>query len=151
MGEREAKIQCSAVQCSAVKRRNDIRCAIQLWCACVCFQLLEYVIVVTNPAPPMRFTWISILGVLTGVDLRAVCVLRVLCMCVKEGAMAKLYSSRVAEKTASQCIEWLGGVGFTKAFPAEKCYRDCKVGAIYEGTSNIQLSTIAKFIRSDFD
>ena len=58
---------------------------------------------------------------------------------VKEAAMAKLQASRVAERTASMCIEWLGGVGFTKQFPAEKFYRDSKVGAIYEGTSNIQL------------
>ena len=69
---------------------------------------------------------------------------------VKEAAMAKLYASRVAEKTASQCIEWLGGVGFTKAFPAEKFYRDCKIGAIYEGTSNIQLTTIAKLLKKEY-
>eukprot|EP00752_Nemacystus_decipiens_P016760 g14998.t1 len=68
---------------------------------------------------------------------------------VKEAAMAKLYTSQVAEKTASKCVEWLGGVGFTKAFLAEKFYRDCKIGAIYEGTSNIQLSTIAKLLRKD--
>lgn len=64
----------------------------------------------------------------------------------KEAAMAKLYASRVAEKTSSKCIEWLGGVGFTKDFPAEKYFRDCKIGAIYEGTSNIQLQTIAKWV-----
>lgn len=65
---------------------------------------------------------------------------------IKEAAMAKLFASQVAEKTASKCVEWLGGVGFTKEFPAEKFYRDCKIGAIYEGTSNIQLNTIAKIV-----
>jgi len=67
----------------------------------------------------------------------------------KEASMAKLYSSRVAEKTASKTIEWLGGIGFTKDLMAEKMYRDCKVGSIYEGTSNIQLQTIAKLLRSE--
>lgn len=67
---------------------------------------------------------------------------------VKEAAMAKLYSSQVAEKAASKCVEWMGGVGFTREFPVEKYYRDCKIGAIYEGTSNIQLQTIAKIIGS---
>ena len=66
---------------------------------------------------------------------------------IMEAAMAKLKASRVAELTASKCIEWLGGVGFTKDYPAEKFYRDCKIGAIYEGTSNIQLATIAKFLK----
>ena len=70
---------------------------------------------------------------------------------VKEAAMAKLYASQVAERTASRCVEWLGGVGFTKDFPAEKFFRDCKIGAIYEGTSNIQLQTIAKLIQADYD
>mmetsp|Transcript_1000 Transcript_1000/g.4272 ORF Transcript_1000/g.4272 Transcript_1000/m.4272 type:complete len:317 (-) Transcript_1000:344-1294(-) len=65
---------------------------------------------------------------------------------IKEAAMVKLLSSQVAEKTASRCIEWLGGVGFTKAYMAEKFFRDSKIGAIYEGTSNIQLQTIAKFL-----
>jgi len=69
---------------------------------------------------------------------------------VKEAAMAKLFSSQVAERTASRCIELLGGVGFTKAFGVEKLYRDAKIGAIYEGTSNIQLNTIAKLISNDF-
>jgi alkylation response protein AidB-like acyl-CoA dehydrogenase len=63
---------------------------------------------------------------------------------VKEAAMAKLYSSQIAEKAASQCVEFHGGVGFTKEFPAEKFYRDAKIGTIYEGTSNMQLMTIAK-------
>lgn len=52
---------------------------------------------------------------------------------VKEASMVKLYSSQVAEKTASKVIEWLGGIGFTKDLLAEKFYRDCKVGSIYEG------------------
>jgi len=61
-----------------------------------------------------------------------------------EAAMAKLYSSRAAEKIASRCVELHGGVGFTKEFLAEKFYRDAKIGSIYEGTSNMQLQTIAK-------
>jgi alkylation response protein AidB-like acyl-CoA dehydrogenase len=61
-----------------------------------------------------------------------------------EAAMAKYYSSEVAEKVASRCIEVFGGVGITKDYPAEKFYRDAKIGRIYEGTSNIQLMTIAK-------
>lgn len=67
-----------------------------------------------------------------------------------EGAYAKLYASEVAERTASSCINWLGGVGFTRSFAAEKMYRDCKVGQIYEGTSNVQLNTIAKGIRREY-
>lgn len=63
---------------------------------------------------------------------------------VTEAAMAKLYSSEIAEQIASQCIEVFGGVGITKDYPAEKFYRDAKIGRIYEGTSNIQLVTIAK-------
>ena len=69
---------------------------------------------------------------------------------VKEASMVKLYSSQVAERTASKCIEWLGGIGFTQDLLAEKFYRDCKVGSIYEGTSNIQLQTIAKLIQSEY-
>jgi alkylation response protein AidB-like acyl-CoA dehydrogenase len=69
---------------------------------------------------------------------------------VKEAAMAKLYTSQVAEKTASKVIEWMGGVGFTKEYPAEKFYRDAKIGAIYEGTSNIQLDTIAKQLVKEY-
>jgi alkylation response protein AidB-like acyl-CoA dehydrogenase len=69
---------------------------------------------------------------------------------IKEAAMAKLKASRVAELSASSCIEWMGGVGFMKDYPAEKFFRDCKIGAIYEGTSNIQLTTIAKMLRSDY-
>jgi short-chain 2-methylacyl-CoA dehydrogenase len=69
---------------------------------------------------------------------------------VKEAAMAKLYASQVANKTASACVEWMGGVGFTRDYPIEKYYRDCKIGTIYEGTSNIQLNTIAKSILKEF-
>ncbi len=65
---------------------------------------------------------------------------------VKEAAMAKLYSSQIAEKVASQSLEFHGGVGFTKEYPAEKFYRDAKIGAIYEGTSNMQRQTIAKLL-----
>jgi short-chain 2-methylacyl-CoA dehydrogenase len=63
---------------------------------------------------------------------------------ITEAAMAKYFSSEVAEKVASQSIEVFGGVGITKDYPAEKFYRDAKIGRIYEGTSNIQLMTIAK-------
>jgi len=63
---------------------------------------------------------------------------------VREAAMAKLFASQVAEKTASQCVEVFGGNGFVRDYPAEKYYRDAKVGKIYEGTSNMQLMTIAK-------
>jgi short/branched chain acyl-CoA dehydrogenase len=61
-----------------------------------------------------------------------------------EAAMAKYYSSEVAEQVASKAIEVHGGVGITKDYPVEKLYRDAKIGRIYEGTSNIQLVTIAK-------
>jgi len=63
---------------------------------------------------------------------------------MKEGAMAKLYSSQVCERVTSLCVELFGGYGYTKDFPVEKFYRDAKIGAIYEGTSNMQLHTIAK-------
>ncbi len=63
---------------------------------------------------------------------------------VTEAAMAKYYSSEIAEKVASRAIEVFGGVGVTKDYPVEKLYRDAKIGRIYEGTSNIQLVTIAK-------
>jgi alkylation response protein AidB-like acyl-CoA dehydrogenase len=65
---------------------------------------------------------------------------------VKEAAMAKLFASEVAERTASACVEFFGGVGFTRDYPAEKFYRDAKIGKIYEGTSNMQLATIAKLL-----
>ncbi len=65
---------------------------------------------------------------------------------VKEAAMAKLTSSRVAERIASKAIELYGGYGYVKDYPVEKFWRDSKIGAIYEGTSNMQLQTIAKLI-----
>jgi len=63
---------------------------------------------------------------------------------VAEAAMAKYYASEVAEEAASLAVDLLGGVGFTKEYPVEKLYRDAKIGKIYEGTSNMQLLTIAK-------
>jgi alkylation response protein AidB-like acyl-CoA dehydrogenase len=63
---------------------------------------------------------------------------------VREGAMAKLFSSQVCERVTSLCVELFGGYGYTKDFPVEKFYRDAKIGTIYEGTSNMQLQTIAK-------
>ena len=57
---------------------------------------------------------------------------------------------QVATHVTSKCVELLGGVGFTRDFPVEKYYRDCKIGTIYEGTSNIQLNTIAKIIDQEF-
>ncbi|MDQ3653405.1 MAG: acyl-CoA dehydrogenase [Acidobacteriota bacterium] len=67
---------------------------------------------------------------------------------VKEAAMAKLYSSRAAEHIASKAVELYGGYGFVKDYPVEKFWRDSKIGAIYEGTSNMQLQTIAKLLTS---
>jgi alkylation response protein AidB-like acyl-CoA dehydrogenase len=66
-----------------------------------------------------------------------------------EAAMAKLFSSQVAERVTSQAIELYGGYGYTKDFPVEKYWRDAKIGAIYEGTSNLQLQTIAKYLLKD--
>jgi butyryl-CoA dehydrogenase/short/branched chain acyl-CoA dehydrogenase len=63
---------------------------------------------------------------------------------LKEAAMAKLYAPQVAERVASQAVEIFGGYGFTKDYPVEKFFRDSKIGSIYEGTSNMQLMTIAK-------
>jgi alkylation response protein AidB-like acyl-CoA dehydrogenase len=65
---------------------------------------------------------------------------------VKEAAIAKLYSSRAAERISSTAIELYGGYGFVKDYPVEKFWRDSKIGAIYEGTSNMQLQTIAKLM-----
>ena len=64
----------------------------------------------------------------------------------REAAMAKLFSSQVAERVTSVCVDLFGGYGFTKEYPVEKFWRDSKIGAIYEGTSNMQLHTIAKLI-----
>jgi len=65
---------------------------------------------------------------------------------VKEAAMAKLFSSQVAERVTSLAIEVYGGYGFTRDYPVEKYWRDSKIGKIYEGTSNMQLATIAKLV-----
>ncbi|HLI63191.1 MAG TPA: acyl-CoA dehydrogenase [Terriglobales bacterium] len=65
---------------------------------------------------------------------------------VKEAAMAKLFCSQVGERVASLCVEIYGGYGFTKDYPVEKFFRDSKIGKIYEGTSNMQLQTIAKLV-----
>lgn len=65
---------------------------------------------------------------------------------IKEAAMAKLYSSQLAQKITSLIVEVMGGYGFTREFPVEKFYRDSKIGTIYEGTSNMQLQTIAKML-----
>jgi alkylation response protein AidB-like acyl-CoA dehydrogenase len=65
---------------------------------------------------------------------------------VREAAMAKWFASDVAERVASECLELYGGVGFTKECPAEKFLRDAKIGKIYEGTSFVQLDTIAKLL-----
>jgi len=67
---------------------------------------------------------------------------------LKEAAIAKLYSSRCAERVASKAIELYGGYGYVKDYPVEKFWRDSKIGSIYEGTSNMQLQTIAKLITS---
>ncbi|MBA3583427.1 MAG: acyl-CoA dehydrogenase [Gemmatimonadetes bacterium] len=63
---------------------------------------------------------------------------------LQEAAMAKLFSSQVAERVTSAAVEIYGGYGYTKDYPVEKYYRDAKIGKIYEGTSNMQLATIAK-------
>ena len=65
---------------------------------------------------------------------------------LKEAAMAKYYGSEVAERVASMAVDLFGGNGFVKEYPVEKYYRDAKIGKIYEGTSNMQLQTIAKLI-----
>ncbi|XP_007420845.1 short/branched chain specific acyl-CoA dehydrogenase, mitochondrial isoform X1 [Python bivittatus] len=69
---------------------------------------------------------------------------------IKEASMAKYFAAEVAALTTSKCIDWMGGVGFTKDYPMEKYYRDSKIGTIYEGTSNIQLNTIAKCIAQEY-
>jgi alkylation response protein AidB-like acyl-CoA dehydrogenase len=62
----------------------------------------------------------------------------------QQAAMAKLFSSQVADRITSACLELFGGYGYSKEYPVEKYYRDAKIGTIYEGTSNMQLQTIAK-------
>jgi alkylation response protein AidB-like acyl-CoA dehydrogenase len=64
----------------------------------------------------------------------------------REGAMAKLFASQVCERVTSRCVELFGGYGYTTDYPVEKFYRDAKIGTIYEGTSNMQLQTIAKAV-----
>jgi alkylation response protein AidB-like acyl-CoA dehydrogenase len=61
-----------------------------------------------------------------------------------EAAMCKLFSSEMAERVTSLAVNLFGGYGFVKDYPVEKLYRDAKIGQIYEGTSNLQLETIAK-------
>lgn len=68
---------------------------------------------------------------------------------VAEAAMAKLLASQVAQKVSGSAIEWMGGMGFVREGLAEKFWRDSKIGAIYEGTSNIQLQTIAKLLQKE--
>jgi len=63
-----------------------------------------------------------------------------------QAAMAKLHASRMAQRVSSTCIDLHGGYGFTREYPVEKFYRDAKVGTIYEGTTNMQLQTIAKML-----
>jgi alkylation response protein AidB-like acyl-CoA dehydrogenase len=64
----------------------------------------------------------------------------------RQGAMAKLYASQMCERVTSLCVELFGGYGYTRDYPVEKFYRDAKIGTIYEGTSNMQLQTIAKAV-----
>jgi len=68
---------------------------------------------------------------------------------LREAAMAKLFSSQIAERVTSLAVQLFGGNGYTKEYPVEKFWRDSKVGQIYEGTSNMQLATIAKTILTD--
>jgi alkylation response protein AidB-like acyl-CoA dehydrogenase len=68
---------------------------------------------------------------------------------VTEAAMTKYFVSQVAERVASQCVEIFGGNGYVKDYPAEKYFRDAKIGKIYEGTSNMQLMTIAKLLLAE--
>ncbi|KAG0164932.1 hypothetical protein DFQ28_007291 [Apophysomyces sp. BC1034] len=69
---------------------------------------------------------------------------------IAQAAMAKFYAAKVAENTASHAVEWMGGNGFVRETGVEKFYRDSKIGAIYEGTNNIQLQTIAKLISQKY-
>ena len=64
----------------------------------------------------------------------------------QEAAMAKLFSSQVANRVSSVCVDLFGGNGYSREYPVEKYYRDAKIGTIYEGTSNMQLQTIAKVL-----
>jgi len=69
---------------------------------------------------------------------------------VMDAAMAKLYASQVAGNVSGQAVEWMGGMGFVREGIAEKMWRDSKIGAIYEGTSNIQLSTVARLLQKEY-
>jgi alkylation response protein AidB-like acyl-CoA dehydrogenase len=68
---------------------------------------------------------------------------------IKQAAMAKLFSSEVAEEIASLAVNLFGGYGYVKDYPVEKYFRDCKIGQIYEGTSNMQKQTIAKMLLAE--
>jgi alkylation response protein AidB-like acyl-CoA dehydrogenase len=65
---------------------------------------------------------------------------------LKQAAMAKFHASEVAERVSSKAIDLFGGNGYIKDYPVEKFFRDAKIGKIYEGTTNMQLSTIAKLL-----
>lgn len=69
---------------------------------------------------------------------------------VKDAAMAKLMASQVAGRVSGSAVEWMGGMGFVREGLAEKFFRDSKIGVIYEGTSNIQLTTIAKLLQKEY-
>ena len=69
---------------------------------------------------------------------------------IAEAAMAKLYASQIAQKASGAAIEWAGGIGFTREVGIEKYWRDSKIGAIYEGTSNIQRTTIYKDLKQKY-
>jgi short/branched chain acyl-CoA dehydrogenase len=70
---------------------------------------------------------------------------------VKEACMAKLHASEVSQQITSACIDWMGGMGYVKESLVEKYFRDAKIGTIYEGTSNMQLNTMAKLIRQEYE
>lgn len=69
----------------------------------------------------------------------------------REAAMCKWFALEVAQQMTSKCVDWMGGVGFTRDLPQEKFYRDCKVGALYGGTTNMQLDTIARWVRKEYE
>lgn len=69
---------------------------------------------------------------------------------IKEASMCKYYTAKIAQQITNQTIDWLGGIGYTDSTLAEKMYRDVKVGSIYEGTTNIQLQTIAKLLMKEY-
>ncbi len=69
---------------------------------------------------------------------------------VRDAVFAKMTAAKVAADVAARCVEWAGAVGFMKEFPAEKFYRDVIVGKIYEGTHNMHLKAVTKFIEEDY-